>query len=215
MTSKRKFRLVLLGVGVVLLTVAGGLGLLDLRYLVGFFAGAGAVAVLILVMIALITKMARQHQASEPTYPEPSGPVTFDYAWSVRAEDGSELPLDRLRGKVAFLNFWATWCVPCVAELPSIARLRTLVADIGVEVLCLTSDPADRVRKVLSDGGLSLPVHFYEGEPPALFASDSIPATFILARDGTVAFRRQGSAKWDGESTLAFLKRLAEAPVPP
>jgi thiol-disulfide isomerase/thioredoxin len=211
-TTRWKLRLVLGGVGVLLLGVAGALGLLDLRYLVGFCAGAGAVAVLIVVMIALITRMARQHQASEPTYPEYTGPVTFDYAWSVRAEDGSEIPLERLRGKGVFMNFWATWCMPCVAELPSIARLRTMATDMGVEILCLTSDSADRVHKLLAKSGISLPVHFYEGEPPALFASDAIPATFILARDGTVAFRYKGSAKWDGERTLAFLRRLVEMP---
>ena len=214
MTSRRKSRLVLAGVGVLLLCVAGVLGLLDLRYLVGFFAGAGAVAVLIVAMISLIARMARQHQASEPTYPENTGPATFDYAWSVRAEDGSELSLERLRGKVVFMNFWATWCMPCVAELPSIARLRTIATDMGVEILCLTSDSADRVHKLLAKNGISLPVHFYQGEPPPLFASDAIPATFILARDGTIAFRYKGSAQWDGERTVAFLRRLVEAPGP-
>jgi thiol-disulfide isomerase/thioredoxin len=214
MTSRRKLKLGLAAAAILLLGVASTLGLLDRRYLIGFAGGVVSVAALIAVALFLVTRLARHASAVEPVYPDDRGPVRFDYAWSVRAENGDEVPLERLRGKVALLNFWATWCVPCVNELPSIARLNTLITDLDVEVLCLTCDPPDTVHKILASKGIALPVYFYQGEPPGLFASDTIPATFILARDGTVAFRHLGSARWDGDRTISFLKRLVDSQGP-
>jgi thiol-disulfide isomerase/thioredoxin len=214
MTSQRKFRLALAGAAVLLLGVASALGLLDRRYLAGFAVGVVVVAALIGGALFLLTRLVRHESAVEPVYPEDRGPVRFDYAWTVRADNGADVPLERLRGKVAFLNFWATWCVPCVNELPSIARLNTLITDLDVEVLCLTSDPPETVRKLLASRGIALPVYFYQGQPPGLFASDAVPATFVLDRDGSVAFRHVGSAQWDGAGTIAFLKRLVDRQEP-
>src|SRR5512138_189728 len=105
-----KGRLGLVGAVVTVLGMDTALGLLDRRYLFGFVLGAVVVVVLLALTLALITRLARQHQAGEPTYPADTGPVTFDHAWTVRAADGADLPLERFRGNVVFVNFWATWC---------------------------------------------------------------------------------------------------------
>lgn len=157
--------------------------------------------------------------------PRPNAPRLEDsgtgeparYAWSFLDLDDRPATLEPFKGKTVFLNVWATWCGPCVEEMPSIARLadepRLKGKDIAIVCVSIDQD-AEAVRRFVQ--GRSWHMTFFRADSiPPVFLTDGIPATFILAPDGRIAAKQVGSARWDGPETVAFLEKLAaEAPGP-
>jgi peroxiredoxin len=107
------------------------------------------------------------------------------------ALDGREVDLAKLRGKVVLIDFWATWCVPCVKQLPNVKAAYDKYHDRGFEVIGISSDrPADlaKLKKFIADQNLPWPQYFNDkgGRNPyaARYDIRSIPATFLLDRAG-------------------------------
>jgi len=140
----------------------------------------------------------------------PSFPSTTpaDYDWSVKSLDGQDFKIADAKGKVVFLNFWATWCLPCVAEMPSIQRLHEKLKDDGVVFVCVSNEETSKVSKFVKEKGLTFPIYTIHGTPPDVFKTRGIPATFILSPEGKIAFRHIGSAKWDDDKSIDFIKGL-------
>jgi thiol-disulfide isomerase/thioredoxin len=131
-------------------------------------------------------------------------------AWTLRALDGKLVTLGDFRGRVLFLNIWATWCPPCVAEIPDIQKLHDSLKDEGVAFVLASAEGRERVRTFVERRQWHVPVYTYEDDPPGLLASDSIPATFILNPKGEIVFKHIGGANWDNEDCRRFLRRLRE-----
>jgi thiol-disulfide isomerase/thioredoxin len=115
-------------------------------------------------------------------------------------------------GRVLVLNFWATWCRPCVAELPSLERLQAASADLGVALACVMREKQEVVRSFVEKHAVALSVFLVEGEPPACFRGRAIPATFVLDKAGRIVMRHVGAARWDDPSVVTFVRGLAAAP---
>lgn len=142
----------------------------------------------------------------------PSFPSTtpVDYDWTVKCLDGQNLKMVDVKGKVVFLNFWATWCPPCVAEMPSIQRLYEKLKDEGVVFACISNEETSKVSRFIKEKGFTFPIYTMHGAPPTAFNTRGIPATFILSWDGKIAFKHIGSAKWDDEKSIDFIKGLMQ-----
>jgi thiol-disulfide isomerase/thioredoxin len=145
--------------------------------------------------------------------PPPLPVESWDYALEGETLAGVSVRFSRFSGKVLIVNFWATWCAPCVAEMPSLERLRAATSDLGVELACLTREQPDPVRKFVEKRGFTLPVYVFGGEPPTCFRSRAIPATFILDQGGRIVMRHFGAARWDDASVVAFVRGLAATPA--
>lgn len=130
--------------------------------------------------------------------------------WELRDLDGGEAPLSAFEGKVLFVNRWATWCPPCIVEMPAIGRLIQQVPSEDMAYLLVSDEPLDVVREFVGEQGWQLPVYVYAGDEPAPFRSSSIPATFIVDREGHIAFRHVGAVAWDDPLTVGFLTNLLE-----
>jgi thiol-disulfide isomerase/thioredoxin len=140
------------------------------------------------------------------------------YAWTFFDPEDQPATLARFKGKPIFLNIWATWCGPCVEEMPSIARLadHRRLKGKGIEFVCISiDDSTEAVRQFLA--GRSWSMSFFRAEKIApVFLTDGIPATFIIAPDGRIAAKQIGSAQWDSPEMIAFLEKLAtESPRSP
>lgn len=146
-----------------------------------------------------------------PELKAPSPPSAADYRWELHDLVGAPVTLEKYQGKTIFLNVWATWCPPCVAELPAIANLAGNAKLKDVAFLCVSTDEsAEAVRSFLKGKNWPMTVLMASDLPPQ-FATEGIPATFVIAPDGRIVVSEVGSAQWDDPSVVDFLADLAKA----
>jgi thiol-disulfide isomerase/thioredoxin len=131
---------------------------------------------------------------------------------SIIFKDGSGKTIDisKQKGKVLFINFWATWCLPCRAEMPSINKLKTEMK--GMDILFLMVDVDnnyERARKFMDRKKYDLPVYTAAGDIPPGFLSRSIPATLIVDKQGRVVGRHEGPGNYKKPEVIKFFKDLA------
>lgn len=129
-----------------------------------------------------------------------------DAQWQLQAPNGDTITLKQLHGKVLFVNFWATWCPPCVAEMPSIQQLYDRWGK-DVVFLLINDEETEKVNSFLTDKGLSLPVYRALSPIPAMLDSESIPATFIITRQGRLALQKVGAADWNGRKVNQLIEK--------
>ncbi len=122
------------------------------------------------------------------------------------------------RGEVVLLNLWATWCVPCVTEMPSIQALYERYKDRGLKVVGIAVDDppfADRVATFAKERGVTFEIlHEGSGRVEQDYGARGIPATYVIARDGRVRMIRQGAADWNAPAVHAVIEQLLAAPRP-
>ena len=130
-----------------------------------------------------------------------------------RDEAGEERKFSSFLGKTVVLNIWATWCVPCRTEMPSLSRLRTMLLDEPIEVVALSVDRngGTAVRRFYNDIGISnLPIYFDQsGKTLRDLGGYGLPMTIIVNAEGHEVARLIGPAEWDDQGTLDFLSGLA------
>lgn len=116
------------------------------------------------------------------------------------------------QGKVVFLNIWASWCPPCIAEMPSIASLYEQVKDDeDIEFILVSMDEDFENAKAFMDSrDLDMPIYHYRGRDREIYSSDLIPTTYVITPDGRIAMEKQGMAKYDSPEFVEFLEKLKE-----
>jgi thiol-disulfide isomerase/thioredoxin len=129
---------------------------------------------------------------------------------------GKQLGLPDYAGHALVVNLWATWCGPCVAELPSFAALSHQLAGSGALVLPISIDMngADAVRPFYKSHGItSLPILLDpDGTNLEVLNTDGIPVTIILNAAGQMVARMDGAANWNTPGLLKFVKSLTAKP---
>jgi peroxiredoxin len=138
-------------------------------------------------------------------------PVQTAKAFRVTTPDNRPLSLSEFKGKLVFLNFWATWCKPCEQEMPSMERLHQRWKDRGLVVLAISEDAggASVVTPYLKKHKLSFPVGLDPKSSVAtLYGVWGVPSTFIIDRNGNRALFANGPRDWDGPSAQALFQSL-------
>ena len=130
-----------------------------------------------------------------------------DYLWSLTRGNGETLSFSDLKGEVVFLNFWATWCPPCVAELPEIQRAYEKHGE-DVAFVLVTDQEAGVVDAFMEKHGYQLPVYYLNSGLPEVFNHRSIPTTYILSKEGRIVSRKTGAVNWDSKATDQMFERL-------
>lgn len=151
-----------------------------------------------------------------PGLPEPSlegsgtgEPASYD--WPLSDLKGQPATLAPFKGRPILLNIWATWCPPCVREMPSIARLaeNPRLKGRGIAVVCVSTDDSPESVKAFVEGRSWSMTFLRADRIPPVFLTDGIPATFIIAPDGRIAAKHVGAAEWDKPEVVALLEKLA------
>lgn len=124
---------------------------------------------------------------------------------------GKPLSIADFKGRGVVMNFWATWCVPCVKEMPALSRLKQMVSGDGVDVLALSIDRAGAkiVKKFLKRNNISN-LDILIDKKSAVMRKNKItglPTTLLIDPEGMVRGRVQGKAEWDHPQVVSFLKR--------
>ena len=129
--------------------------------------------------------------------------------------EGVPFSLTQLRGKVVLVNFWATWCEPCVTEMPSLQRLRDELAASGFDVLAVNyqEGPA-RINGFTQKMKLNLPVvRDTDGSVARNWGARIFPASFLLDRNGNIRYAISGAADWTSPKMVSTIRSLL-APQP-
>ena len=140
-------------------------------------------------------------------YAKPPSPIP-DISFT--GADGRALTLEDFRGKVVLLNIWATWCPPCVREMPTLDRLQARLGGPRFEVVALSQDR----------GGLTLVSRFFErlklnhleiyidrtGRSRVALGVSGLPTTILIDRDGNEVGRMIGPAEWDSDAAVAVFR---------
>jgi cytochrome c biogenesis protein CcmG, thiol:disulfide interchange protein DsbE len=121
----------------------------------------------------------------------------------------------RYAGKVTLVNIWATWCVPCKVEMPSMERLYLERAPKGFAIAAVSIDegPPEDVRAFARDLGLSFDIlQDRSNRVPQLYQTTGVPESFLLDRNGVLIKRNIGAHDWDSPANRALVDRLLEEP---
>ena len=122
-------------------------------------------------------------------------------------------------GKVILLNVWATWCVPCVVEMPSIQKLHEQFADRGLQVIAVSVDDAgaeEKIRGFLVEHGLTfLVLHEPTGAIQRAYQTTGVPETFVIGADGVIRKKVIGISDWSSEANRALIAQLLGIPAEP
>jgi thiol-disulfide isomerase/thioredoxin len=132
-----------------------------------------------------------------------------DYQWPVADEQGSFVSPETLQGEVIFLNFWATWCPPCIAEMPEIQELYDAYGD-RVKFMLVTNESPSKVQQFLSARDYDLPIHYGGNPMPSALKVNSYPTTYIISADGRIVSMKKGAANWNSRATRRMLDKLLE-----
>ena len=161
---------------------------------------------LALAVVALLAAIYYPGRRPEPPISRLAPAPDFSFDWN-----GRSARLKDLRGHVVVLNFWATWCPPCVVEMPSLERLHRALKDKGVIVLAVSVDgDAEAYQRFVREKGVT----FFTARDPgqkiaALYGTFKFPETFIIDRQGRVVRKIIGPLKWDQPEVIDFLLALA------
>jgi thiol-disulfide isomerase/thioredoxin len=152
---------------------------------------------------------------AEPALPRPLKPVKAGKAvppLAFRDEKGARHTLKAYQGKYVLVNLWATWCAPCVAELPALARLKAAAPNIAVLAVDLTGrkeTPAKAAAFLKEHGAASLGANVdTESVFMRSFTAAVMPTTVLLDPQGRVIARAEGPAEWASPQSVAYFKSL-------
>ena len=132
-----------------------------------------------------------------------------DFAWAFSDLDGTQHQLSDYKGKVLFVNLWATWCPPCVAEMPSIQKLYDkFKANEQIEFLLVSSEDVSTVKAFIKKRGFTFPVKTTRYQLPDALFTKSIPTTYLISKDGKIIVREVGAANWGGDKMEKIVRDL-------
>lgn len=133
--------------------------------------------------------------------------AAFD--WQMKTTSGDDFDFSSVKGKVVFLNLWATWCPPCVGEMPSIQKLYDKYADHPEVAFVMVSNESPDIIKAFKDKkGYTFPVYSSLSETPAAFFTRSIPTTYVIDKEGKIVVREVGAMNWGGKKMEKILQEL-------
>lgn len=182
------------------------------------FSSVGVVLLLGLAALVLLGYIfyrsldARHRSLGPPRFPDPAKPRVLgqaDAEWRLRGLDGATYRFADFNDRVVFLNIWATWCAPCIEEMPTIASLYAALGPERVAFVIISEEDLETVSRFVERRKYPFPVYVKETKLPGVFESPGIPATFIVDRSGRVVFRHFGAADWSTAETRDFLLALA------
>ena len=134
--------------------------------------------------------------------------------FTLRKEDGQVVALADFRGKVVVLNFWATWCGPCIEEMPSLNRLTQKYADKGLFVLAVSLDEdPEAYEQFLSKNKIA----FLTLRDPARNTSErygtfKLPESYVISREGRLLNKIIGAADWMSQEMTSYFDSLLAGP---
>lgn len=131
-------------------------------------------------------------------------------AFNVRDESGAGLRLEDFEGKVVLLNIWATWCPPCIDELPSLVQLHEQLDEKGFVVVGVSVDrDAEQYKQFLQTFNVPFPTARDENRAVAMrYGTMKFPESYLISRDGRVLRKYEGAVNWVGPEVYNYIESI-------
>lgn len=134
--------------------------------------------------------------------------IVTDYNWALKGLNTSDVNFSEFKGEVVFVNFWATWCPPCIAELPSVQSFYNDYEG-KVKFVFISNESWPEINSFFKDESYDLPAYHYEHRPLAgLPEVKSIPRTFVIDKKGNIRVDKSGAANWNSKSLRGQIDEL-------
>ena len=170
-----------------------------------------AIASAVLALVAAIAYGATQYLRKE-LFPVQIGSKAPDFKAVTLDSVPREKSLADYRGQVVMINVWATWCLPCRVEMPSIEALHKAYGPKGLKILAVSiDDPGtdSTIRAFVKQYGLTFEVlHDPKGKISDLYDIQGYPETFIIGRDGVIRKKLMSATDWNSPEARALVDRL-------
>ncbi|MEM1093406.1 MAG: TlpA disulfide reductase family protein [Bacteroidota bacterium] len=134
--------------------------------------------------------------------------VTARYDVVLRPLAGESIVLGEFNDRPVFLNLWATWCPPCLAEMPGIQKLYNEVGDEVAFVMLSLDEGDEEVEAFIEAKGYTMPVYRLEGPLPSVYQAPVLPTTFVISPEGRIVLREEGMARYNTDRFEAYLRGL-------
>lgn len=121
------------------------------------------------------------------------------YDWQLMDLEGNQYNFSASSEKVIVLNLWATWCPPCVAEMPSLQKLYDKYGD-DLAFYLVSNEHPETIKRFMDKHQYTFPVYIPQGNSPREFESNSLPTTYILDQEGTIIIKEVGAHNWFSKS---------------
>lgn len=122
--------------------------------------------------------------------------------------DGNAIDLAQYQGKTIFLNYWATWCKPCIAEMPDIDECAKILADEDFVFFAASDEKIDKISSFLQESNYSFTIVHSKR---SVFDMDimALPTTMIINKEGEIVYNEVGARKWNSEAEINKLRSYA------
>lgn len=130
-----------------------------------------------------------------------------NYNWILEKNNRDRVEFSEYKGQVVLVNFWATWCPPCIAEMPSFEELYADYQD-NVIFLFVSSEDHETVRGFLNRKNYSLPAYRPLSEAPEPLNGNTLPTTYLIGKNGEIVIKKIGAADWNSEPVRSTLDKL-------
>lgn len=141
---------------------------------------------------------------------EPATEAASAKPFSFTDDRGNNVSTADLQGKVIFINFWASWCPPCRAEMPALNNLYQQMKNEDKLVFLFLNEDEDlsKAKKYLDKEGFTLPLFTTQGGIPPEIYSGTLPTTVIIDKEGRVVMKEEGMADYDNTAFVGQLREL-------
>lgn len=195
------------------------MSLFNKHFALGFFSGFVFFVVILVAAIYVLTgnranSLINKEQKAEilglQQFPPSEEVDVYDgtSSWILHKIGGSSFGFKEFKGKVVFVNFWATWCGPCIAEMPAIQELYDSLSREEVQFALISNEPEGTITDFLERHRYTFPVYRTDDNVPEVFPVGGIPTTFVLNKKGTIVLKHIGFAKWNHRWMLSFMRGL-------
>lgn len=132
------------------------------------------------------------------------------HEFTAQTLDGQTVQLSQLRGQVVFLNFWATWCVPCKREMPAMERVHQALQGQPFRMLAVNlQEGPDAIRTFVDELGLTFDIVLDPvGEITREYRVNNLPLTYLIDKQGMIVARAIGERPWDEDAYLDYMRKL-------
>ncbi len=135
--------------------------------------------------------------------------LTASYQFSLVDEKGQKMHFSELEDEVVFINFWATWCPPCIAEMPDIQSLYEEMEDEGIKFVMISlDDDFNKAKAFVKKKDFTFPIYQLASPLPQVYESSAIPTTYVLSPEGKIVVSKSGMAKYNTNKFKDYLRQL-------